>query len=109
MYPFKTLDMKTVTSETLQIGKKTFTAMRMQLKGCALLAIVSEQKPDVWMACGYVDILRAEKWDHALGIVSGVDNFEQMLTANIKALSTKAKAFGATEGMTGRDFLEKFG
>lgn len=103
------MNVKPVTIQTIQIGSKSFTAMRLQLQGCALLAIVSDQKPNVWLACGYVDVNRAEKWDHELGIVTGVDNFEQMLSASVKALSTKAKALGAKEGMSGKEFLESFG
>ncbi|MBI4360718.1 YunC family protein [Candidatus Micrarchaeota archaeon] len=101
--------MERVTAEKLTLGGKTFTAMRMQLEGPALLVIVSEAHPDTILACGYVDVTRAEKWNHAMAIVSGVDSFKDMLEAEVKALSPKAEQKGATVGMRGSEFLEKLG
>ncbi len=101
--------MSHVLTQTLVLFGKTFSAMRLQLDGCALLAVVSDSKPWVWLACGYVDVTRAEKWNHCLGIVTGVDSFEDMLDALIKAVSSRAQNEGAEVGMSGRAFLEKFG
>lgn len=98
-----------IESRSIELAGKRFSAIRLQLEGCALLAMVSDSKPWVWLACGYVDVKRAEKWGHALGIVSGVDNFEQMLQAPLKAVSSRAEKEGAYLGMTGRVFLEELG
>ncbi|MBI5226039.1 DUF1805 domain-containing protein [Candidatus Micrarchaeota archaeon] len=101
--------MSRVLSQIITLSGKSFSAIRLQLDGCALLAIVSDSKPWVWLACGYVDVSRAEKWSHSLGIVTGVDSFDDMLNAQIKAVSRRAEKEGAAVGMRGRHYLELLG
>ena len=59
------------------------------------------------LGCGYINIAAAEKFDHALAIVSGVSSYEDMLTAEVKAVSAAAAALGVVPGMSGRDALCK--
>ena len=46
---------------------------------------------------------------HHLAIVSGVDSFDQMLSAPLKAVSSEAEKKGAKIGLSGKKFLENFG
>ena len=60
-----------------------------------------------FLGCGYISLETAEKVGDAVAIVSGVKNFEEMLTAKVKAVSAAAAALGITAGMTGREALLK--
>jgi uncharacterized protein YunC (DUF1805 family) len=47
-----------------------------------------------FVMCGYLNIEAAEKVGSAAAIVSGVNSFEDVLNAEIKAVTTKAKELG---------------
>lgn len=59
------------------------------------------------LGCGYINLAAAEKFGHALAIVSGVSTGDDMLNAEIKAVSSAAAALGVTVGMSGKDALLK--
>ena len=60
-----------------------------------------------FLGCGYFSLATADKVGDAAVIVSGVKNFEDMLTAKVKAVSPAAAARGVTLEMTGREALLK--
>ena len=60
-----------------------------------------------FLGCGYFSLATAEKVDDAAVIVSGVKNFEEMLAAKVKAVSSAAAVRGVTLEMTGRQALLK--
>jgi len=55
--------------------------------------------------CGYLNIEAAEKVGSAAAIVSGVNSFEDVLNAEIKAVTTKAKGLGLETGMIVREVI----
>lgn len=57
------------------------------------------------LACGYLKIETAEKLGDALAIVTGVNDFEQMLEKPVVAASSAAAALGVCAGMSGREAL----
>ena len=57
------------------------------------------------LGCGYINMAAAEKFNHALAIVSGVASYEDMLAAEVKSVSPAAEALGVKTGMTGREAL----
>ena len=59
------------------------------------------------LGCGYINLAAAEKFGHALAIVSGVADYNEMLAAEVKAVSSAAAELGITPGMTGKEALEK--
>ena len=59
------------------------------------------------LGCGYINLAAAEKFGHALAIVSGVADYNDMLAAEVKAVSPSAAALGVTIGMSGKDALKK--
>ena len=60
-----------------------------------------------FLGCGYVSLETAERVGDAAVIVSGVKNFDDMLAAKVKAMSSAAAARGVTAEMTGRQALLK--
>ena len=60
------------------------------------------------LGCGYLSVATADKTGDAVAIVSGVKNYDDMLKAEVKAVSAAATALGVAAGMTGKEALEKF-
>ncbi|MEM8733919.1 MAG: DUF1805 domain-containing protein [Planctomycetota bacterium] len=60
------------------------------------------------LTCGYLSMDSFERNGDAAAIVRGVDTYEDMLNAEVRAVSSKAAALGAREGMSGADVLTLF-
>ncbi len=88
--------------EQLIIENKSFRADRIPLPTSAILVI--QGKTGI-LGCGYLSIETANKLEHAVAIVTGVSTFDEMLTAKVVRLSTKAQALGVAIGMTGKEAL----
>ena len=58
-----------------------------------------------FVMCGYLNIEAAEKVGSAAAIVSGVNSFEDVLNAEIKAVTTKAKGLGLETGRVVREVI----
>ena len=87
--------------ETKQIGDWTGILVRL---GNANLVMMVARKG--FVGCGYFNIETAERLGDALALVTGVKTLDDVLNAEIKKVSSKAKEFGVTEGMTGKQALE---
>jgi uncharacterized protein YunC (DUF1805 family) len=57
------------------------------------------------LACGYLSLSTMEKLAEAGAIVTGVRDYDDMLRAQVVAVSERALQLGVTVGMTGRDAL----
>jgi uncharacterized protein YunC (DUF1805 family) len=57
-----------------------------------------------FLGCGYIDTDSCI--DEACAIVSGVNTFDDMLKASVKAVSNDATELGIKVGMTGAEALE---
>ena len=55
-----------------------------------------------FVCCGFLNIEAAEKLNVAAAMVSGVKNFDDVLNAEVKAVTSKAQALGAKTGMRAR-------
>ena len=60
-----------------------------------------------FLGCGYISLETAEKVGDAVAIVTGVKNFDDMLNARVKSVSSAAAGLGVAPGMSGRDALLK--
>lgn len=60
------------------------------------------------LTCGYLSLDSFKRNGDAGAIVRGVDTYEDMLTAEVKAVSSRAEELGAKVGMTGEAVLELF-
>ena len=60
------------------------------------------------LTCGYLSMESFERNGDAAAIVRGVDTYEDMLQAEVRAVSSQALALGAQPGMSGQEVLELF-
>jgi uncharacterized protein YunC (DUF1805 family) len=60
------------------------------------------------LSCGYLSLDAFERNGDAGAIVKGVDTYEDMLVAEVKAVSTRARELGVVVGMTGAEALKRF-
>jgi uncharacterized protein YunC (DUF1805 family) len=59
--------------------------------------------------CGYLNLEVAEKLNAAAAIVSGVNSFEDVLNAEIKAATKKAIELGVAPGRKVKDVIANLG
>ena len=84
---------------------KDFEAHKIELHGKNLLVINGKIG---FLACGYLNIDVAEKFNQPAAIVTGVKTFDDMSVAKIVALTSASENLGLKLGMTGSDALELF-
>lgn len=73
---------------------------------CRPLLVISG--PKGCLTCGYLSMDSFERNGDAAAIVRGVDTYEDMLVAEVQAVSSKAAELGVEVGMTGAQVLEMF-
>jgi uncharacterized protein YunC (DUF1805 family) len=89
---------------TVKIEDKTFLGLRVDLpESPPLLLIVADKG---FVMCGFLNIDAAEKLGVNAVMVSGVKTFEDVLNAQVKATTTKARNSGADIGMKGSEALK---
>ncbi len=67
-----------------------------------LVAIIGEKG---FVMCGFLNMEAAERLKVAAATVSGVNTFEDVLQAQIRAATSKAQAMGVKPGMKAMDAL----
>ncbi len=72
------------------------------LPGSAILVIQGKKG---MLGCGYLSTETADKLGHALAVVTGVANYDDMLAAKVVKISHAAAALGVKAGMSGREAL----
>jgi uncharacterized protein YunC (DUF1805 family) len=90
----------TVVEQQVTVGTRTGTGVKVDLPGAPVLMLVGAKG---FLGCGYFRTDVADKVGHALAVVSGVKSFDDMLAAEVRAVSAAAAALGITPGMSGRD------
>lgn len=60
------------------------------------------------LACGYINPATCSRTGEACAIVTGVSDFEAMISANVIAVSDLAQKMGIEAGMSGGEALKKF-
>lgn len=89
--------------EQIKLERGIATGLNFELQHASLLVV----KADLgFVMCGYLDMATAEKLGDVAVRVSGVNNFEDVLAAEVKYITPKAKELGITVGMKARDALE---
>ena len=91
--------------DTVTINGQTLDAVAFPTENSVVLMIRGKKG---LLGCGYLSVATADKTGDAVAIVSGVKNYDDMLKANVKAVSAAAAALGVAAGMTGKEALEKF-
>jgi len=88
----------------LRINDKTATGLKVDLPDSPPLVMIIGQTG--FIMCGFLNMEAAEKLNVAAATVSGVKNFEDVLEAEVKAVTSKAERKGIKVGMKGRDAVK---
>jgi uncharacterized protein YunC (DUF1805 family) len=89
---------------TVKVDGKSCLGMRTDLPDSPPLLLIVAEKG--FVMCGFLNVDAAEKLGVATAVVSGVKSFEDVLNAQIKAVTSKAKSFGVSVGMKGAEALK---
>ena len=91
--------------EKIKIDDKTVLGLKVELPDSPPLLLMVGEKG--FIMCGYLNVEVAEKLQVAAAMVSGVTSFQDVLEAEIKAATSKARELGINLGMKGREALRK--
>jgi uncharacterized protein YunC (DUF1805 family) len=89
---------------TVRVDGKSCLGLRTDLPDSPPLLLIVAEKG--FVMCGFLNVDAAEKLGVAAAVVSGVKSFEDVLNAQIKAVTSKAKSFGVSVGMKGTEALK---
>ncbi len=88
---------------TIKIEQNEFHAVKLSTEHCSILLLQGKKGN---LGCAYFSINPAEKTGDRFALVSGVKNFDDMLSATVQAASSAAVAAGVEIGVsTGREAL----
>ncbi|MEM3730242.1 MAG: DUF1805 domain-containing protein [Candidatus Bathyarchaeia archaeon] len=90
---------------SLKVNNKNCLGLKVDLPNSPPLLLVIAEKG--FVMCGFLNVDAAEKLNVAAAMVSGVKSFEDILNANVKALTSKAKELGIEAGMKGTEALKR--
>lgn len=85
----------------ISIGDKIAVGVRVQLPSSPPLVMIIGKKG--FVACGFINIDAAEKFDVVAAMISGVRSFDDMLKGEVRAATSKAQSLGIKVGMHGRE------
>ncbi len=91
--------------EKIKIDDKTVLGLKVELPDSPPLLLMVGEKG--FIMCGYLNVEVAERLQVAAAMVSGVKSFQDVLEAEIKAATSKARELGISLGMKGREALRK--
>jgi len=90
---------------TIKVDGKPCLGMKAELPDSPpLLLIVAERG---FVMCSFLNMEAAEKLGVAAAMVSGVKTFEDVLNAQVKVMTSKAKGLGVEVGMKGTEALKR--
>lgn len=89
--------------EKVASGGSSFLGLKVDLGDIPPLLLLKGEKG--FVMCGYLNIESAEKAGATAATVSGVNSFEDVLNAEIKASTGKAMALGLEPGKVVRDVI----
>ncbi len=93
--------------DKLVVDGKTFHGMKSTLPELPPLLLIKGEKG--FIMCGYLNIEVAEKLGAAAATVSGVNSFTDVLNAEIKTATSKAKKLGVEPGKTVKNVISSLG
>jgi uncharacterized protein YunC (DUF1805 family) len=93
-----------ISIESIKADGKPCMGMKVDLpESPPLLLIIAEKG---FVMCGFLNIEAAERLNVVAAMISGVKTFEDVLNAQVKAVTSKAKNLGAEVGMKGSEALK---
>jgi uncharacterized protein YunC (DUF1805 family) len=94
-----------ISIASLKVDGKACLGVKVELPDSPPLLLVVAEKG--FIMCGFLNVDAAERLNAAAAMVSGVKTFDDVLDAQIKAVTTKAKNFGVEVGMKGVEALKR--
>ena len=91
--------------EKVKIDDETVLGLKVELPDSPPLLLMVGEKG--FIMCGYLNVEVAERLQVAAAMVSGVKSFQDVLEAEIKAATSKAREMGISLSMKGREALRK--
>jgi uncharacterized protein YunC (DUF1805 family) len=93
-----------ISVSTLKVDSGNCLGLRVDLPDSPPLLLVVAEKG--FVMCGFLNVEAAERLGVAAAVVSGVKTFEDVLNAQVKAVTSKANGFGVDVGMKGAEALK---
>ena len=93
--------------DKFEFDGKSFQGVKSTMPGGPPLILIKGEKG--FVMCGYLNAEVAERVGLAAAIVSGVKSFEDVLNAEIKVATSKAKELGVQPGMIVKEVISKLG
>lgn len=88
----------------VRVDGRTGLGLKVDLPDSPPMLLIVAEKGVVM--CGFLNVDAAERLGVAAAVVSGVKSFEDVLNAEVKAVTSKAKSLGVDVGMKGADALK---
>jgi uncharacterized protein YunC (DUF1805 family) len=93
-----------INVSTLKVDGKACLGVKAELPDSPPLLLIIAEKG--FVMCGFLNMEAAEKLGVAAAMVSGVKTFDDVLNAQVKAVTSKAKTLGIEIGMRGSEALK---
>jgi len=90
---------------SLKVDGRACLGVRVELPDSPPLLVVVAEKG--FVMCGFLNVDAAERLGVAAAVVSGVKTFEDVLDAQVKAATSKARSLGVEAGMKGAEALKR--
>ena len=94
-----------VTVTPIKIDGKKCLGVKVELPDSPPMILIIAEKG--FVMCGFLNVEAAEKLNVAAAVVSGVKNFKDVLNAEVKAVTSKAKNMGVNIRMKGVEALKR--
>jgi len=91
--------------ESLKVDGKACSGLCVELPGSPPMVLIMAEKG--FVMCGLLNMEAAERLGAVAAMVSGVKTFDDVLNAQVKAVTSKAKSIGAEVGMKGSEALKR--
>jgi uncharacterized protein YunC (DUF1805 family) len=90
---------------SLKVDGKACLGVKVELPDSPPMLLIIAEKG--FVMCGLLNVEAAEKLGVAAAMVSGVKTFEDVLNAQVKAVTSKAKILGVNVGVKGSEALKQ--
>jgi uncharacterized protein YunC (DUF1805 family) len=93
-----------INISSVKVDGKVFSGVKIELPESPPLVLIVGEKG--FVMCGFLNVEAAEKFNVVAAMVSGVKSFEDVLNAQVKTVTSKAKGLGVEAGMKGSEALK---
>jgi uncharacterized protein YunC (DUF1805 family) len=93
-----------INISSVKVDGKVFSGVKIDLPESPPLVLIVGEKG--FVMCGFLNAEAAENFNVAAAVVSGVKSFEDVLNAQVKTVTSKAKSLGVEAGMKGSEALK---